>query len=1103
MKKALRILLLCAMILCMVPLAAQSATLSDVTPLLEKIESAYNRMDLNLLLECYDPSVLKAFTAMGKFVGMDTDLYTGLMPFASNIFSAYIGSTTDLPQCKITPDSYIGDDYYGVVKYKVEIKQSSGNVDNITTEMNVQKVDNVWYIAAFQEGDLRFARKATEIQYSSDITEEDIEKGPGYFTKEGNGNNYLFINAEGKVIYKANFQKVLDSKDGIYPVNFQNGGWGFVDYKGNTIVGDMFDSIMNDGGKNGYWRVKKNYKWGAISITHGTSINCEFDDIGYVSEAGYAVVKKGDYWGVVDTNGNTVLDFIYSDIEKEIKHDLAIVRINNAEGVLDMQGNPVIPLSDENIINIQISSNGLILVLVYYHDNGTNYYSDRIYDSAGTEVYETDWSTHQNNCSFYDIDEEYCYFEKHNHDNLATGWVTIDDPVLYNSKGEVIMDYTYDLESSPDFRSCKITPLEDGNLIWSVEKSKFEDQYSAVINIEGNKVIKETYPTSNPVIKQCNNIYFVNWIVDMYNGRIYILTRESYDGFDPKVSSRWIWFEKDKLFDTKTKEAYKISHIDRAGNYAFIVSDGVFKGLITDKGLVGNGIKYTDIQMINDRSFYLDYGNDRIRINIGLGGEPVEYDGFSNRLLEVNDLDNGQEIIWEPTTKINVNQESTDTSGEELENENSFSTSESGEIIQTENNTDNGDTEMEEPSTYLISENGEMISLYQGPGEQFSIISQFMPGTVVDVLSNDGTWAYVIIDVENGFVMSNNLSDSNEAEEDEKVEEQFIEEIEIQVTDNPFFENEEEDDSPEIEASETRTTVEENLITPMPTQDNTPYITYQPETTSAPVPITTDTTSSVSDIEQSFAFIVSENGQTIRIRERDKKDSKVVTQVPSGCIVTLLERGETWSKIQYQNKSAYVMSKFLKDQISVGGSVIIGNYEQDNKSSNGKEPIEWVVLDKDEEGLLLISKYALDCRKFHPQNIYVSWSNSNLREWLNNDFFNIAFSDSEKQLIQEVYLEDNVVDKVFLLSASEAERYFSSAQLRRCAPTKYAIANGAFASSKNKINGQKAGWWWLRSQGTASNRIGDVNSDGTLDDGQVDSEKGVVRPAIKIILFGE
>lgn len=55
---------------------------------------------------------------------------------------------------------------------------------------------------------------------------------------------------------------------------------------------------------------------------------------------------------------------------------------------------------------------------------------------------------------------------------------------------------------------------------------------------------------------------------------------------------------------------------------------------------------------------------------------------------------------------------------------------------------------------------------------------------------------------------------------------------------------------------------------------------------------------------------------------------------------------------------------------------------------------------------------------------------------------------------------------MLLLSITEAEKYFDSDEARRCAPTAYAIAQGAWISNSYKTaDGDAVCWWWLRSPG--------------------------------------
>lgn len=164
----------------------------------------------------------------------------------------------------------------------------------------------------------------------------------------------------------------------------------------------------------------------------------------------------------------------------------------------------------------------------------------------------------------------------------------------------------------------------------------------------------------------------------------------------------------------------------------------------------------------------------------------------------------------------------------------------------------------------------------------------------------------------------------------------------------------------------------------------------------------------------------------------------------------------------------------------VGDYVTFGRYEQDNYTTNGKEKIEWLVLDKQDNRLLLISKDALNCNQFNTTDTGITWENCTLREWLNNDFINSAFSTAEKAMIPTITVltdknpeystapGNSTQDQVFLLSIAEANKYFRSNTARQCEPTDYADANGAWD------------WWWLRSPGFSQNTAAYVDDVGEV-----------------------
>ena len=193
---------------------------------------------------------------------------------------------------------------------------------------------------------------------------------------------------------------------------------------------------------------------------------------------------------------------------------------------------------------------------------------------------------------------------------------------------------------------------------------------------------------------------------------------------------------------------------------------------------------------------------------------------------------------------------------------------------------------------------------------------------------------------------------------------------------------------------------------------------------------------------------------------------------------------------------------------NVGSYVFFGSYEQDNDTSNGKEDVEWLVLAKEGDKALVISRYALDCQQYNTTHTNVTWETCSLRKWLNGTFISNAFSSDEQNMIQTTTVTadknpsystspgNNTTDKVFLLSITEINKYFSSYSARQCQGTAYCYAQGAYKTDNGNC------WWWLRSPGGISDYAayvydnGSVRSSGDL----VTYVNDAVRPALWIDL---
>ncbi len=187
--------------------------------------------------------------------------------------------------------------------------------------------------------------------------------------------------------------------------------------------------------------------------------------------------------------------------------------------------------------------------------------------------------------------------------------------------------------------------------------------------------------------------------------------------------------------------------------------------------------------------------------------------------------------------------------------------------------------------------------------------------------------------------------------------------------------------------------------------------------------------------------------------------------------------------------------KYAKAEL--GDIVICGKYKRNNDVSDKKEPIEWIVIDKEDDKILLWSKYCIDAKEYSVENT-TYWENSFLRKWLNSDFINEAFNEEEKkyiietdvnnnyifnQYIYEAYGGPNTKDKVFILSIDELDKY---KYYTNCQPTTYA----AKQLSKDWYEWE----YWVRSP--VSNNI--AATSGSEGKGIYADDKYFIRPAIWI-----
>ena len=233
-------------------------------------------------------------------------------------------------------------------------------------------------------------------------------------------------------------------------------------------------------------------------------------------------------------------------------------------------------------------------------------------------------------------------------------------------------------------------------------------------------------------------------------------------------------------------------------------------------------------------------------------------------------------------------------------------------------------------------------------------------------------------------------------------------------------------------------------------------------------------------------------------------------------------------------------------EAKAGDYVLFGSYEQDNEKANGAEPIEWIVLDAKDDKILVLSRYVLDKKAFNETDKQVSWAQSTVRKWLNDDFLKLAFSDKEIEHIVTSDIENpgsagyfaefkkkagtaagkKTKDKMFLLSYKEILDYFEPQKIDKfcmyadkdlitIATIAAQIENKSMPMLEYETFYKEEGWpkecvgvegsgWFLRSNGINADDIMSISYAGALRgqyaeygaDYEKPSYEGGIRPAM-------
>ena len=152
----------------------------------------------------------------------------------------------------------------------------------------------------------------------------------------------------------------------------------------------------------------------------------------------------------------------------------------------------------------------------------------------------------------------------------------------------------------------------------------------------------------------------------------------------------------------------------------------------------------------------------------------------------------------------------------------------------------------------------------------------------------------------------------------------------------------------------------------------------------------------------------------------------------------------------------------------------------------------WQVLDIKNDRVLIIAEEIINLRWYHDDFVDITWTDCELREYLNAEFYN-TFNQNEKARIIAVknsnpdnpWFKTNggtaTTDNIFLLSLEEVCGYFgdSKKNLSFKGKQKWLISDENDKARQAKY-GSDFHWWRLRTPGYYGRTSASVNSNGSV-----------------------
>lgn len=318
---------------------------------------------------------------------------------------------------------------------------------------NYDKSNNLWYennvLKVKKDGkygliDLS-GNKIVECEYDA----IDSLKGTNNSLITEKGGKKGLVDRTGSVIIDneyAAISAISEKYENGYIVKNDKGKYGVISYTKTVALEPKYEAVKAIYGNGEYFVVKENGKWEIADISGNQYLSGKFDDVKSINN-GYAVVKKDGKYGVLSiTDGSVILTVKYQDITYAAGNNY-IVKDNSKYGVMNAEGKTLVDFKYANMIYRDTAN--------FYEATNQDYTSDLIDSEMNMKLQNVIISSLNVTDGYLKVrnGEEYQYYnfkfeQKESKDILKANTLFLSKKDgkygFIDKNGVVIVDYIYD-----------------------------------------------------------------------------------------------------------------------------------------------------------------------------------------------------------------------------------------------------------------------------------------------------------------------------------------------------------------------------------------------------------------------------------------------------------------------------------------------------------------------------------------------------------------------------------------------------------------------------------------------------------------------------------